>query len=525
MFAIGLADDVRPIRPATKLVCQLAATSLFIYLVGPAAITTVPAVNLVLTCAWIVGITNAFNLLDNIDGLASGIAAIATAFFVVLLLLRGPTSAYDLALLATAMVGVAAGFLVFNIHPASVFMGDSGSHLLGSFIAGATLLATPHLTTSLGAVAIVPVIILVVPILDTAFVTLTRSLSGRSAFVGGRDHLSHRLVALGLGDRRAVVVLYVLAAAGGLVAISVQAVAAPAAWALTVAYGITLVATAIYLSHIDVSGQPSATAAPLPTELTTRYRVYEVVLDALLLGLGYYLAFLARFRGPQLLAFLPYFYKSLPIVIGLQIAPLWMSGKYRQVWRVLGPPELFNLARGLLTGVAASVIALLYVSRFEGYSRSVFLVDARDWRASGARRHRSLPAPAAAQQRPRGSDHRRRSRRRARAARAVAECRARSQARGVCRRRSPQAAAADRRCARARSPRRSCRNPSTREDRECDREHSRAAARRVRGDLHDLPEQGGGGAPHALLARGRGVARSFPGRGPVPGRLVARLRD
>ncbi len=250
--------------------------------------------------------------------------------------------------------------------------------MLGSFIAGATLLATPHVTTPLGAVAIVPIIILLLPILDTAFVTLTRSLSGRSAFVGGRDHLSHRLVALGLGDRRAVIVLYVLAATGGLVAVGVQALPAPAAWALTIAYVVMLVATGIYLAHIDVGdhGQPSGAAPPLPGEVTSRHRIYEVMLDAVLLALGYYLAFLARFRGPEVSAFLPYFYKSLPVVIGLQLAPLWMSGKYRQVWRVLGPPELFSLTRGLLTGVAASIIALLYLSRFEGYSRGVFLIDA-----------------------------------------------------------------------------------------------------------------------------------------------------
>jgi UDP-GlcNAc:undecaprenyl-phosphate GlcNAc-1-phosphate transferase len=378
MFAIGLADDIRPVRPATKLVCQLLAASVFIYLVGPVAVTKIPPLDMILTFAWIVGITNAFNLLDNIDGLASGIAMISTGFFVVLLLLRDPLSSHDLALLATAMVGVTGGFLFFNLHPASVFMGDSGSHLLGSFIAGATLLGTPHLATPLGSVTIVPVVILLIPILDTAFVTLTRSLSGRSAFIGGRDHLSHRLVALGLGDGRAVIVLYALAVAGGFVAVGIQAVSAPAAWALAISYLVALGATGVYLAHIHVGehGRPAALGAPLPSEVTNRYRVYEVMLDAVLLGLGYYCAFLARFRGPELSGFLPYFYRSLPIVIGLQLAPLWMSGKYRQVWRVLGPAELFNLARGLLLGVAASIIALLYLSRFEGYSRSVFLVDA-----------------------------------------------------------------------------------------------------------------------------------------------------
>ena len=377
MFGIGLVDDAKPARPATKLVCQLLAASAFLYAAGPIAITGVAALDTFLMFAWIVGITNAFNLLDNIDGLAAGIAAIAAAVFAVLLVLRGPADAMPLAIAAAALVGAAAAFLCFNLYPASVFMGDSGSHFLGSFIAGATLLSLPNAPMSLGPAATVPVVILLIPILDTAFVTLTRSLSGRSAFVGGRDHLSHRLVALGLGDRRAVVVLYALAGVGGFVALGAQTMSAPAAWGLVAAYAGTLITTGIYLAHIETSAVGGdAARPPLPTEVTNRYRVYEVLIDALLLAAGYYAALLIRFEGPELDNFLPHFYRSLPIVVGLQLLGLWLSGKYRQVWRTLGPAELFGLAQGLLTGVAASIIALLYLTRFEGYSRRVFFYDA-----------------------------------------------------------------------------------------------------------------------------------------------------
>lgn len=379
MFAIGLADDIKPARPSTKLVCQLLATSAFVYVSGPGAITGLAPLDIFITFGWIVGITNAFNLLDNIDGLAAGIAIIAALFFAVLLVRRGPPDLMPLAVAAAALAGAAGAFLFFNQHPASVFMGDSGSHLLGSFIAGATLMSLQDAKAPFGPTAIVPIVILFIPILDTAFVTLTRSLSGRSAFVGGRDHLSHRLVALGLGDRRAVLVLYILAAAGGFVALGVEMLSAPAAWGLAAAYLVTLVLTGFYLAHIKIApvadGEPLA-PPPLPSEITNRYRVYEVLIDALVLGLAYYFALLARFRGSDLDTFLPHFYTSLPLVVGLQLLPLWLSGKYRQVWRMLGPAELFALARGLMTGVAASIIALLYLTRFEGYSRRVFAYDA-----------------------------------------------------------------------------------------------------------------------------------------------------
>jgi UDP-GlcNAc:undecaprenyl-phosphate GlcNAc-1-phosphate transferase len=104
--------------------------------------------------------------------------------------------------------------------------------------------------------------------------------------------------------------------------------------------------------------------------------VYEVVLDTVLIMAAYYLAFLGRFRDAEFEAFVPYFTWSVPIVVGIQIATLWLSGKYRQVWGRLGARDLFALGRASVLGVAASVIAILYINRFQGYSRSVFAFDA-----------------------------------------------------------------------------------------------------------------------------------------------------
>lgn len=375
MFLLGLVDDLRHIRPTTKLVGHMLVAATFLMLSPPIRIFGHPIADAVLAFAWIVGITNALNLLDNIDGLAAGVSGIAGAWFLLILYLVSDGTTAPIALVVAAFVGVAAGFLVFNFHPASIFMGDGGSHLLGSFLACATLVATSARGAELATIAAIPVVLLLIPIFDTAFVTVSRGLAGRSAFLGGRDHTSHRLVALGIGERKAVLVLYGLTCAGGALALGLLTLPAGVAWGLVAVYVVALGVIGVYLGHIEVARTPVA-SPPLPSEITNRHRVYEVALDALLLGTAYYFAFLVRFHEPQFHEFLPAFTRSLPLVVGLQLLALWVSGKYRQVWASFGPSEILSLFRGVVLGVAASVIALLYISRFIGYSRWVFVIDA-----------------------------------------------------------------------------------------------------------------------------------------------------
>src|SRR4029077_15375024 len=155
---------------------------------------------------WLVGITNALNLLDNIDGLAGGVAAIG-ALFLTYLCHAAHQPAH--AALCAPFAGAVCGFLVFNFNPASIFMGDCGSLFLGFFLAGSALInpAAGRSRTFLPVLA-VPVLILFIPIFDTLFVMVQRKLAGRPVSLGGRDHTSHRLVALGLSERHAVLLLY-----------------------------------------------------------------------------------------------------------------------------------------------------------------------------------------------------------------------------------------------------------------------------------------------------------------------------
>jgi UDP-GlcNAc:undecaprenyl-phosphate GlcNAc-1-phosphate transferase len=376
MFALGTADDVLAVGPNTKLVGQMIVASLLIYLSPAVSLTGYTLLDEFLAFAWIVGITNAFNLLDNIDGLAAGVAVIAGASYLGIVL---SGDSLPLIVATAAFVGAVAGFLIFNFPPASIFMGDGGSLFLGSFLAAISFLVAAGHGTALAPVALVPLMVLLVPIFDTVFVTLTRGLAGRSALVGGRDHTSHRLVALGIGDRRAVVALYALAAVGGLVGIALQHVGIGYAAIVIGLYLIVLIGLGVVLGHVDASATESVRLTDarslLLSELTYRYRIYEVLLDAALIGVSYYAAFRIRFDEPQFASFLPPFVQSFPIVVVCHLTGLWLGGKYKQVWSSVEAGEIVGILRGTAIGVAMSVLLVVYMYRFQGFSRGVFVID------------------------------------------------------------------------------------------------------------------------------------------------------
>jgi hypothetical protein len=170
--------------------------------------------NWLITLVWIVGITNAVNLMDNMDGLAAGITLVGALAFFGLAALEGQGL---VASLAAALAGAAAGFLFYNFAPAVSFMGDAGSLTLG-FVLAVIGIKLRFINFPLGATWMAPIVVLGVLIFDTTLVSLSRLRRGRSIFQGGSDHTSHRLAQLGMGQARAVLTLYLTAAALGLAA-------------------------------------------------------------------------------------------------------------------------------------------------------------------------------------------------------------------------------------------------------------------------------------------------------------------
>jgi UDP-GlcNAc:undecaprenyl-phosphate GlcNAc-1-phosphate transferase len=209
MALVGMADDLASLTPKAKVLGQVIVAGLAVQggIVHP--LTKNFWIDAPFTVFWIVGITNAINLLDNMDGLAAGISIIASAQVI---LLAGPAN--PISGLALCMLAACAGFLIFNINPAKVFMGDVGALSIGFFLACASVKTAEHLS-SLGSVLFVPTLILFIPVFDTLLVSVTRRVGGRPISRGARDHSSHRLVMIGLNERQAVGLLYTIAATAG----------------------------------------------------------------------------------------------------------------------------------------------------------------------------------------------------------------------------------------------------------------------------------------------------------------------
>ena len=248
LFVLGLIDDFIHIKPHTKLIGQIIVASLVTFLGFRLQWVTSLTIDTTLTILWIIGITNAFNLLDNMDGLCAGIGLVAASYLAVLFAGSQP----EASLVAMILAGSLAAFLFYNFNPASIFMGDSGSLLIGFTLAILGL----HYSGSGGdnrlAAVAVPIMVLMVPIFDTTLVTLIRVLSGRKASVGGKDHTSHRLVLMGFSEKGAVLFLYGTAAVSGLAALFVSKTDTLTSPVVIIPLALSILLMGVYLAQLRV---------------------------------------------------------------------------------------------------------------------------------------------------------------------------------------------------------------------------------------------------------------------------------
>ncbi len=386
MFATGFVDDILSLKPSTKLIAQIALASTLLFFNYRLNWFESMTLDALCTLVWVVGLTNAFNLLDNMDGLCAGVSLITGVALIAGLLQAMPLGEPippEVRYLAI-LIGATAGFLVYNVHPASIFMGDSGSLLLGFSLSAATLttgadhLARPDVISVVAA----PVLVLLIPIFDTTLVTFSRLLAGRRASQGGRDHSSHRLVAIGLSEPRAVAVLWLLAASGGAIGVWLDYI--NRGWASLAAGGFLLgmALFAVYLFSIRVYEEGDARVeqgglTPILVELVYKRRVAEVVLDFCLASACYYAAYRLRFEDPEdFMKNFRNFTFSLPIVVSAQMIAFFVVGIYRGVWRHFGLSDALVVTRGVFLGAVSSQLFILYVYRFFSYSRTVFAIYA-----------------------------------------------------------------------------------------------------------------------------------------------------
>ncbi len=371
LFVAGLADDVRSLPPLAKLGAQVGAAAIVLSTGTSVQIVHTAWLAIPLGVLWLVGMTNAFNLLDNMDGLAGSLAVIAAVFFACDAWLQNEPR---LVLVVAVALGAAVlGFLPFNLRPgkgALAWMGDSGSQVIGFTLAALGLASSYTVASSTVATLVLPVLVLAVPILDTTLVTIVRLLEGRPISQGGRDHSSHRLVSLGVSETGAVVLLALVSAALGATSLAYEAFGSGRIAALGVLISFALVVQfGSFLA--DVGRGTSARRSWVYMR-----RLAEVAVDGALIAASFLAAYLLRFNGIGTPNQRHYFLLTLPVLLFCRYIALLGFGMYAGVWRYASARDALRAACAVaLSAIAALGVVTLTQGSMGDFSRSVFVID------------------------------------------------------------------------------------------------------------------------------------------------------
>src|SRR5579883_1726089 len=356
MAAVGFIDDIFVLRPSHKFAAQV--------LVGIGAIasgivyrTVFPSfISFVFTLLWILVITNALNLLDNMDGLSAGIGCIASV--ILFTMVRG--SAEGLGLLLLGMAGALLGFLLFNFNPAKIFMGDTGSLAIGFFLACSTVLGSSHLS-SLFSVLFVPALVLFIPIFDLLLVSITRRMRGRAISAGAKDHSSHRLVMLGLSERQAVLTLYAISTVAGVIAVIGKTQFSQYGNGFLASFFVFGVLFWLYLAKLQVPehwlSRSNVLALMVPQLVSSlAQRAGMVFMDSILIVLSMYFSFALRFDkigthvGPFLMA--------CALAVAIKVTLLALYSCYQRGWEIRSLASLYPILKAACVAGATMVVVL-----------------------------------------------------------------------------------------------------------------------------------------------------------------------
>ena len=371
LWLLGLMDDLLGLPPALKLLGQ-ALASAFVVASGVVFHATASNVfNVAFSFFWLVGISNAFNLIDNMDGLCAGVTVIIALFRFWLLAAAGSwTDAHLCAMIAAAY----AGFLILNRNPARIFMGDCGSMLAGFSLAALTIASPLAHTKSFVAGVFYPALTFTYPIFDTVLVSILRKIAGRPISVGGRDHSSHRLASAGVGESRVVAILWALAAAGSAAGLMMRSMPI----ALFAASGIIAMAMAVF--GVFLATLPAYPLAPVWPAGNSPLRRYipslragvVLVTDVAVAGMALLVAFLMRF-GPNIPPEqLHNLAVSLPIVMAMHAGFSAYHRTYAISWCEPGIADAWPLAQSVALAFACSFLCI-WMLNLRSFSRGAML--------------------------------------------------------------------------------------------------------------------------------------------------------
>jgi len=381
LFVAGLLDDAFTLSPLAKLAAQFAAAGVVLAAGLSVEIVGNDALALAIGLIWLVGITNAFNLLDNMDGLAASLAAIACAVFAIDAIAR---DGGELGLVvALALGGACLGFLPFNLRRrrrAAVFMGDSGSQVIGL---GLAALALASSWTTAGATLtsiLLPLLVLAIPILDTTLVTVRRTLERRPVTQGGTDHSSHRLVYYGLSEQQAVAALTLLAALMGGTALAYTVLANARITAVGVLLSfVVLVQFASFLGDLEERSRRADPGPPPPlwrAFVSQPRRLVEVLLDFGIVCASFLAAYLLQVEDGGTDVQRAVFLAALPVLLAVRYLLFVLFGIYRRVWRFAAARDLLALGSAVALSAPITVAIVAKTQSLRDFPVEIFLVDA-----------------------------------------------------------------------------------------------------------------------------------------------------
>jgi UDP-GlcNAc:undecaprenyl-phosphate GlcNAc-1-phosphate transferase len=373
LFLVGLIDDLYALPAWAKLAAQVGAAAIALSSGLAVEIVGTDWIAVPLGVVWLVGMTNAFNLLDNMDGLAATLAAIAAGYFALDAVTVHPNDTVLVLALSLALACV--GFLRFNLRvrgAAEAFMGDSGSQVLGFAVACFGLLTSYKVAGSTAATLLLPILILAVPILDTTLVTVVRLLEGRPVHQGGRDHASHRLVYHGLSEKRSVVLLALVAAALGGTSFAYSVLNNT----LVTLFGVLLTFALLVQFASLLSDADRDRSSGTSFFAVHRRRFVEVVVDFALICAAFLAAYLLRVEGEGTITQRFIFTTALPILLVSRYLTFIPFGLYRGVWRYAGARDAVAVVAAVVTSEFVAFGVLAATRDLGDFPRSVFVIDA-----------------------------------------------------------------------------------------------------------------------------------------------------
>lgn len=383
IVALGVFDDVKPLGARVKFLTQALAACCAMYFGYTIERLDLPwgaSIHLGLwgipvTLLWIVGLTNAFNLIDGLDGLANGVALISSLTLMGIALLGRNV---ELALVCSALAGCLLGFLPYNFHPASIFLGDSGSLFLGFTLAVLSITTSQKSTVAVS--ILIPMMAFGLPIMDALLAMIRRFLRamhvwettgqgtyrvfflrGRAMFEADRDHIHHRLMRLGIYHRNAVIFLYAICAAMSVAALVVASYTSINTGLILAAIGVAVAIGIHKLRYEELQFLRNGSLVPLSHFPVLGYESFQIPIDLVMVALAYYVTYWLRYDGMFEGSVKATFIATLPAVLLTKIVMFQLTGLYCIRWRHAGVPEMLRGVRSMILGSVAAALTLGYM--------------------------------------------------------------------------------------------------------------------------------------------------------------------